>query len=159
MTELDLDAIEARANAATQGPWEVTQRPTQYGFVSEVSAPSEATTHGNLKLVPNVADSLINEDAEFIAAARTFVPAAVAELRKAHAARDRVLALHRPSYNDPDRTPLCAVCKGLKGIHECGCWADEDVVPVCAVCIGGRYKGASVDWPCQTVIDIEGETP
>ena len=99
MTDLDLDAIEARADAATDGPWVV-------------------------KLL----------DAEFIAHARTDVPALVAALREARAkveamrswidgakvdldgyddaraAIDRVRALHVRMF-DTDR--LCSECSDV----------------------------------------------
>ena len=73
-TPLDLDAIEARTNAATDGPWSWEVSDDRRWV--DVTAPDYerviATTHD---------DDL----AEFIAHARTDVPALVAALRKAEA--------------------------------------------------------------------------
>ena len=66
---LDLDAIEARAEAATEGPWFNNRN----GVVIVESHP----------LAPTVSENSSWGDAEFIAAARADIPALVAELRAA----------------------------------------------------------------------------
>jgi hypothetical protein len=68
---LDLDAIEARADAATEGPWFNNRN----GVVIVESHP----------LAPTVSENSSWGDAEFIAAARADIPALVAELRAARA--------------------------------------------------------------------------
>jgi len=75
LTLAELDAIEARAAAAIEGPWEVVVHPAIPGE----SIPEYAA------IVPGVAAGLTVEDAAFIAAARTDVPALVAALRQAWA--------------------------------------------------------------------------
>jgi hypothetical protein len=70
---IDLDAIQARAEAATPGPWRLTD-----GGWGEFVQDSEGRELWALRHTPEVAD------AEFIAHARADVPALVAEL---HAAR------------------------------------------------------------------------
>lgn len=78
MTGLNLDAIEARVAAATDGPW-------KHG--------------GNDGLVwgPRIGDPVSGstepEDADFIAAARTDVPALVAEVRQLRAALTEIAGL------------------------------------------------------------------
>ena len=135
MTATDrLNEIEARANAATEGPWIVAI----YKNECKVETKRERW---------HVASYASPEDAAFIAHARTDVPALVAALRA-------VLDLHRESRNDVDHTPPCEHCHGEPGVHECGCWADEKWPTVCAVCMEGT-KGASVAWPCPTVRAIE----
>ena len=135
MTAADrLNEIEARANAATEGPWIVAI----YKNECKVETKRERW---------HVASYASPEDAAFIAHARTDVPALVAALRA-------VLDLHRESRNDVDHTPPCEHCHGEPGVHECGCWADEKWPTVCAVCMEGT-KGASVAWPCPTVRAIE----
>jgi hypothetical protein len=67
MTEQDLAAIEARANAATAGPWEATH---QYYACWSLDGPEA-----------NGPDMMPEGDATFIANARTDVPALVAELK------------------------------------------------------------------------------
>jgi hypothetical protein len=66
---VDLDAIEARADAATEGPWFNNRN----GVVIVESHP----------LAPTVSENSSWGDAEFIAAARADIPALVAELRAA----------------------------------------------------------------------------
>lgn len=61
-----LDKIEARANAATEGPWNV--------FVGRIDHPGRS-------LVAVAYDVVCDEDADFIAHARTDVPALVEALR------------------------------------------------------------------------------
>ena len=61
-----LNEIEARANAATEGPWNV--------FMGRIDHPGRS-------LVAVAYDVGCDEDAEFIAHARTDVPALVAALR------------------------------------------------------------------------------
>ena len=77
---LDLDAIEARADAATEGPWFNNRN----GVVIVESHP----------LAPTVSENSSCVDAEFIAAARADIPALVAELRAAREAKERVLDMH-----------------------------------------------------------------
>ena len=73
--ELDLDAIEARAAVATSGLWWTGMHD---GFSYVVEGP-ESDSHP-------VAQRLIRPDAEFIAHARTDVPALLAEVRRLRAA-------------------------------------------------------------------------
>ena len=85
---LDLDAIEARAEAATPGPWhtQVTtacfdviqggDRHTDNRYISMMGVDSDPD--GDFR---DYSES--NADADFIAYARTDIPALVAELRAA----------------------------------------------------------------------------
>ena len=150
MTAADrLNEIEARANAATEGPWtpdEYTEvDPDGFYELARVIAPDP--DGDDWCAIGVVHTGILRPDAEFIAHARTDVPALVAALRA-------VLDLHRESRNDADHTPPCEHCHGEPGVHECGCWADEKWPTVCAVCMEGT-KGASVAWPCPTVRAIE----
>lgn len=98
MTELDLDAVEARANAATPEPWDVgdgteiglgIEPITGGGFyfdaiVAQVTYSSERD--GDRQRAANrgvqLQLSAPDADAEFIARARTDVPALVAEVKR-----------------------------------------------------------------------------
>jgi len=77
--ELDLDAIEARAKAATQGPWE-------YDGCSVTDWGVTASHTITMEWMPNGRGDGTNErespDGQFIAHAREDVPALIAELRK-----------------------------------------------------------------------------
>ena len=74
---LDLDAIEARAEAATPGPWR--QTASRRGYRDVLQTPDTYADRMIAKGCPNA-------DAAFIAHARTDVPALVAELRAARSA-------------------------------------------------------------------------
>ncbi len=72
MTPAELDAIEARAKGATLGPWEQADD----FYVIAPAAPADSPVTGEIQPV----------NAAFIAAARTDVPALVAEVRRLTAA-------------------------------------------------------------------------
>ena len=65
-----------------------------------------------------------------------------------------ILALHNPADNDAAHTPICPDCKGLAGVHPCGCWTDTDRQPVCGHCNGGDHRFQSIAYPCPTVLKI-----
>ena len=85
-----LDAVDARTNAATDGPWERDRTyPLGHPGPYSISVRSPQVT---------VSDGLTKRDAEFIASARTDLPAATTALRA-------VLDLHADDgYGD------CAEC-------------------------------------------------
>ena len=113
-----LDKIEARANAATEGPW----FPNRYSDDWEVCG--ELDDNGNPALV---ASEAVETDAEFIAHARTDVPALVAALYEVLDQHQRVVL---PTYLPIGRM--------------------EDV-SICGVC---TVEGEPADWPCPTVTAI-----
>ena len=117
-----LNEIEARTNAATEGPWELL------GDGEYVSGPGI--------LVAPDDGGVTSADAEFIAAARTDVPALLDALEKVLRLHPRVVVLHA----DP----------------EFGRMEDDAICGACIV----DYEAA--DWPCPTVEAIttalEGET-
>jgi hypothetical protein len=92
MTDAELDAIEARCRAATSGPW---------GFRPLVAIESAAREVVGIDwITEDTADlALRDEDGAFIAAARTDVPALVAEVRRL---REQVAAdTHNMGYMLP----------------------------------------------------------
>jgi len=84
---IDLDAIEARANAATPGPWR-----DQHHECSEVWGPApDSQTHSmQIARIGRAQFDVLN--AAFIAHARTDVPALIARVRELEAERDQALA-------------------------------------------------------------------
>ena len=78
---LDLDAIQARANAATPGPWGALHRDMgcsfrddeRAGLGLDIVGPLEATNRGQFAR---------GADAWFIARARTDIPALIAAVRE-----------------------------------------------------------------------------
>lgn len=98
-----LDEIEARTRAATEGPWEAEHhynRLTGKHAVSEIPRVAECMGNGDGGLD-------CKEDAEFIAHARTDVPALVAVARFA-------LSLHSQD-RDRDECGHCADSYGEDG--------------------------------------------
>ena len=110
MTDIDLDAIEARANAATDGPWSVYQ--TMHAEPKVVNS----TGHWPAGEVANASNSPAdygNADAEFIAHARTDVPALVAEVRRLREDADE-----DASVRDMLASLLTSTANALKGEPE-----------------------------------------
>ena len=106
MTPEELDAIEARANAATPGPWEWT-RPEfspssdchvllsssttiSYGQTARIEVHSDGSAYGEYN--PDI--DVNGPDATFIAHARTDIPALVARVRELEAERDERTRQH-----------------------------------------------------------------
>jgi len=84
MSAEQLDAIQARADAATEGPWETVRHDLSLYVQSK-----HANLQANLGYVGNHPEP----DAEFIAHARTDVPALIALVRVQAAKLDAILAL------------------------------------------------------------------
>lgn len=81
MTDLDLTAIKARADAATPGPW----WPWDRGVGWQIGVGDERDERGRpVELLPDALRTDIGraEDAVFIAATRTDIPALVAEVER-----------------------------------------------------------------------------
>lgn len=102
--ELDLDAIEARARAATPGPWHHGRRAT-----SSVLTPAHRVSAPNALILAYVDAERPNSesDFEFFTAAREDVPALCAEVRRlreelaeCHASGELLLAeVEEGTYN------------------------------------------------------------
>lgn len=75
--DLDLDRLEALANAAAEGPWRYT--PTILGL------PNTTVMSGNEQIGYAAVGTFLAPNAEFIAASRTAVPALIAEIRQLRA--------------------------------------------------------------------------
>lgn len=85
MTTLDLDAIQARADAATEGPWKVTDL-SNHGHRGtlwvDIDRPADGSmTVAELTEADGVEVIWKTTDAEFIAHARTDIPALIAEVK------------------------------------------------------------------------------
>ena len=135
-----LDEIEARANAATEGPWEwegEAKGEWEIGANSLVPSrrPDDPVLYGYGYDASGI-EVKNPADAEFIAHARTDVPALLDALEKVLRLHPRVVVLHA----DP----------------EFGRMEDD---AICGACIVNHEPA---DWPCPTVEAIttalEGET-
>ena len=131
-----LARIRKQANAATEGPWLVNGPDEQWAVIS---SGSDSVLHSYMRCRPDcegcecgesVAEVAIElEDAEFIAAARTTVPALLDALEK-------VLELHQPVTDGMGFTE-----DGYGGIS-----------PACSSC--GTSDEYAVPYPCPTVTAI-----
>ena len=90
MTRNDLDAIQARADAATPGPWFVEHGRIHSGSIQRFDWVAIASMTGSRVWLP---------DAQFIAQAREDVPALIAEIRELRAGRSHG---DNPVQNDPE---------------------------------------------------------
>jgi hypothetical protein len=86
---LDLDAIEARAEAATEGPWQYDGMPlredAEYGHIVTGGGTPGSMREHQICWVGETLNLRAPEDAEFIAHARADVPALLAEVRRLRA--------------------------------------------------------------------------
>lgn len=93
---MDLDAIEARANAATEGPWKHYPRPNSGPFAYQNEPfPIVYRDHptAGVGLVILTADRGTEADVAFSAHARTDVPALVAWVRELEEENQKLRAL------------------------------------------------------------------
>lgn len=106
MTPEQLNEIEQRANRATEAPWTVSETvdETEYGSYTACGvqpiAPLEWYSDSDMAHV--ALEPMEEEDAKFIAAARTDVPNLVAEVRRLQGQIVAVEKLHRPSTEKVD---------------------------------------------------------
>ena len=113
-----LARIRAQADAATPGPWDV--------FMDRIDHPG--------KSVFAVAyDVGCDEDAEFIAAARTTVPALVAAL-------EAVLKVHRPMHCEPECCTEPVYCEGCKQPDDAPDWPCPTVKAITDALDGGDHE-------------------
>ena len=82
---LDLDALEALANAASPGPWshEVDDDPPDVGICADGCLVAIVHSHANLQTSIRLGTDFNHDDARFIATARTAIPQLISELRRA----------------------------------------------------------------------------
>jgi len=118
----ELDAIEARANAASEGPWVVVENALFAGDIEEARAMGYLDVHGPGIHLYNEG-ALANEDADFIAHARTDVPALVAELRQVRQERANLKQMLSQCEGDAQRMQL--LISRLHGLLEGGLTYDQ----------------------------------
>lgn len=102
MTGLDLDAIRARAQAATPGPWWPWDRGVGWQIaigdgLDEWDRPKRLLPEGQRT------DIALREDAEFIAAARQDIPALLAEVERLRAEVTETTQYHQQMYAEAVR--------------------------------------------------------
>ncbi|MGW1135809.1 hypothetical protein [Streptomyces griseoluteus] len=130
---LDLDAIDAHANAATPGPWTAVELPPNEHHKHPAHWVKTEYDEGNVTSSQVVADCPWRQaDAEYIAAMRPEVgKALVAEVRRLRAAMEQIRHLHKDSPMGP-----CPVCIDADAAAAGG----DGLVPY--PCPTGRLAGA-----------------
>lgn len=108
MTDDDLNAIEAAANAATPGPWHVYQK-----WRIEVWDKDnyQIADIGYIGDVDEQAQEVMESDAAFIAGSREWVPALVAEERQLWPLVEALAAIEL-CYREQPMEYYCPVCEG-----------------------------------------------
>lgn len=151
MTEhIDRDALRKLTDAATEGPWEVPHSCD--ASVDYVTAPADDNLCGP---VCDVRSPVRN--AEFIAAARTAVPALLDALDQAEARIKAVRDVHRRFgiYEHEDACTNTTDEHREEHHHEDSDSSGEyycDQMPIGAVCDHCRDEdGERADWPCPTI--------
>ena len=134
MTDLTdrLDEIEARADAATEGPWDTSTT----SWEPEARMVDVPDGDDEMSLAWEAGGGLCvmsRADAEFVADARSFVP-------KALAALDAVLAMHAPSKEPTSGHYYC-------DSDECDRAGEGELRDACQHC--GHW------FPCPTIAAIE----
>ena len=125
MAELDYDELQRLADAATPGPWFQGRGNQRFEKPREVYSkrePEEEDSHDIATFVWS------DEDAEFIVASRSAIPALLDRVRELEAERDAALstiakveALHQETACEVDccgAQPMCSEC-GVQGIWPC----------------------------------------
>jgi hypothetical protein len=124
VTDEELNAIEARANAATPGPWELGEH--------EILAAHSAVVVAGAGCCDPVR---LDADANFICQARTDAPALVAEVRRLRAALIQAAvaldetcgwASHEPTAEGQDEDRAWAAKEALTAAREAGIRFDAD---------------------------------
>jgi hypothetical protein len=95
LTQERLDAITARCEAATPGPWKVVEGKS-FGVQSENK---------------NIANCFRAENEQFIAHARQDIPALLAEVERLREERDRAIAALEDLIGKTDSDVSCPLCK------------------------------------------------
>ena len=140
MTDAELDAIRARADAATPGPWQKIQPGGPNGPFWGICNPK-----GNI-IALRLSQS--TQDADFISAAREDVPALVAEIDRLRAENDQVRAMLRQLEWIPRRESWFLTYDRLRYCHICGGFVAQGHAPDCKLAALLRVEEA-----CFAVID------
>jgi hypothetical protein len=98
---MNLDAIEARANAATPGPWAVYEKPDPWGYWAVQDADGkDVFDDGSAGAEYGQTCSIADRD--FLVAARTDVPALVARVRELEAELNELWARYKKLDEEDD---------------------------------------------------------
>jgi hypothetical protein len=132
LTEKELNAIEARANAATAGPWAMAEYHPQTMLLYPIGNPVTQ----ELLAYPIQGGENSQNNAAFIAYAREDVPALLAYIRELHAELNRydthaisVALLHRAATTDGAHHKQWLIVRILEAMGEDISDYDQGVQP------------------------------
>lgn len=139
MTRPDIDAIRARVEVATEGPWEKSEAldSTEYGdyMAYGVHQVAPLMRHSDSDQAHTSLEAMSAEDAEFIANARQDIPALLSHIEQLEAQIERVRGLHKP---------MTAYPGGIENV-------------VCAECYAPSQFGVAGKYPCPTIRALGGD--
>ena len=137
MAELDYDALQRLADAATEGPWQWTREPGDEE--GSLEAPSEeGYVLGVYGMHTEGFIAVGKADAEFIAASRQAIPALLDRVRELVAERDAALST------------IAKVREAVSGHPECDRYEDGD-----AITCGWKNAYASVVRAIEEAPEVE----
>lgn len=166
---VDVAAIRARVDAATIGPWVAIHWPQHHPDDPEWEVESHALEFDDPRGIAGHGAEQGEADAEFIAHARTDVPAlldalvsAESRAQEAENAVSRVEALHVPydiwAYDDTNGTWVLDP-DGEKILMQRVCTecSADDAVEEAEDCNWFDGDSRLIDWPCATVAALRGD--
>ena len=126
---MNLDEIEARANAATPGPWDV-ERETGLISTDDGCAVASIHPHGNVRTVIHTGERYSHSDAAFIAAARSDVPALIARVRELEAELDELWTRYKKLDEEDDnlREALAGAYSGYESRCRCATYSEGETL-------------------------------
>lgn len=148
---LNLDPIKARANAATEGPWKFTPKILGIKNTTVMAGGEQVGYFSVGQAQPH--------DAEFIAAARTDIPALIAEVERLRHQLSHV-EVDRDHYKNQSAEVerLRAIVGRVREVHAPIDALNTRYNQVQKVCTGcGTDDGNWQNWPCPTIRALEGE--
>ena len=157
MTEEEIEAIAARAAAATLGPWECDDDGHWIQSTSVFDRVYEPTHDRERRIIIDAANK--PTDTDFIVHARADVPALIAALREAQSTIARVAAIHRPygiyeecgHDHEPDEP-------GVTEVDDIGLvCAEGKMYDICGSCCAHDFEGGQ-DLECaENHVHAKGE--
>jgi len=153
---LDLDAIRARAEAATEGPWGVIDWDSPDEGVNFIHVLQEQDGLETVCALPNPAEytnrSCLRADAEFIAHAREDVPALLAEVERLRRDRDEWEVDSRGWRKEA--VAQAAKLNAVRALHvqEACCCGKPDCAEPNRGC-----EACHAYYPCPTIRALDGD--
>ena len=165
---LDLDPIKQRAEAATEGPWGARELPQMVRGANATLHSAHGTGEvWSVEFSPEIGSTVSISDAEFIAAARTDIPALLDEverLRDLHKAVSKDLVWNIGRANKANET-----IQRVRELHRQNTQTDGEcqgydpktgkygyLKKFCVECSNQSGREYGTAYPCDTAIALDG---